>query len=196
MSRRAGLDPQRVITAAAELTDAEGVDALTLANLARRLNVRIPSLYNHVAGLEGLHRELAILTLRELASALGQATIGKAGDDAVFALTHAYRAYVRAHPGLYALLERIPAGSDEKLRQAEALPVEVALAVMSGYGLTGDDAIHAVRAVRSAVHGFVTIEMTGGFGLALSTDESFRRLIALLTRGLRDYSHAAQRARV
>lgn len=196
MSHRAGLDPERVVAAAAELIDAEGVDALTLAKLAERLSVRIPSLYNHVAGLEGLRHELALLALRGLASALGQAAIGKAGDEALFALANAYRAYVKAHPGLYALLVRIPAGSDEKLRQAEALPVQVALAVMSGYGLSGDDAIHAVRALRSAVHGFVTIETTGGFGLDLSTDESFQRLIALLARGLHDDSGVTQRERV
>lgn len=196
MSHRAGLDPQRVIAAAAELMDAEGVDALTLAKLAERLGVRIPSLYNHVAGLDGLRHELALLALHGLADALGRAAIGKSGDEAVFALANAYRAYVKTHPGLYALLLRIPAGSDERLRQAEALPVEIALAVMSGYGLTGDDAIHAVRALRSALHGFVSFEMSGGFGMDLSIDESFQRLIGLLARGLRGHSRAAHRARV
>ena len=58
------------------------------------------------------------------------------------------------------------------------------LAVLRGYGLDGDDAIHAVRIVRAALHGFVALEIGGGFGLPLALDETFERLIAVLDRGL------------
>lgn len=196
MTRRAGLDTRLVIDAAADLVDAEGVDALTLAKLAERLDVRIPSLYNHVAGLAGLRRALALRAIRGLADALARAAVGKASDAAVFAMADAYRAYEKAHPGLYAMAQRIPAGLDEEMRKAESAPVEVVLAVLDGYGLSGEDAIHAVRAIRSAIHGFLTLEATGGFGLNVSTDESFHRLIALLVRGLREQSADAHRSRV
>ncbi len=57
---------------AAALADAEGLAALTLARLAARFGVRAPSLYNHVSGLEALHRELALLGLRELGERLAR----------------------------------------------------------------------------------------------------------------------------
>jgi hypothetical protein len=38
--------------------------------------------------------------------------------------------------------------------------------------------------VRAALHGFVTLESSAGFGLPLSLDESFERLVAMLDRGL------------
>ena len=62
--------------------------------------------------------------------------------------------------------------------------MQVGLAVMASLGLQGDDAIHAVRGLRSVVHGFATLEVAGGFGMPLDCDESFRRLIAALIRGL------------
>ncbi len=37
-----------------------------MADLAERLEIRVPSLYNHVQGMEGLRRELALLGMREL----------------------------------------------------------------------------------------------------------------------------------
>jgi len=186
MAHRAGLDTQRVVAAAAELIDSAGVDALTLAALAERLHVRIPSLYNHITGLDGLRRELALLAMRGLAEALGRATIGKSGDAAIFALGNAYRGYATSHSGLYAMLQRVPPNADDDVRAVSFAPVEVTLAVLAGFGLEGDEAIHSTRALRSALHGFVLLEMAGGFALNVSVDESFARLLAMLARGLRN----------
>jgi hypothetical protein len=61
--------------------------------------------------------------------------------------------------------------------------VRIVLLIIGSFGLQGDEAIHAVRGLRSLVHGFATLEVAGGFGLALNCDESFRRLIDALLRG-------------
>jgi hypothetical protein len=66
----------------------------------------------------------------------------------------------------------------------------VLLAILRGYGLEGDDAIHAARAVRSALHGFVALEAGGGFGIPVELDESFDRMVAALARGLSDSGRA------
>lgn len=181
---RAGLDTDAVVRAAAALVDAEGSDRLTLARLARRLNVRIPSLYNHIAGLEGLRRALTLHTLRHFTEALGRAASGRHGDEALGALADAYRAFVKAHPGLYSLVTRASTADDAELGAAQRAPVAVVLAVLADYGLDGEEAIHAVRAVRSAIHGFVSLEIAGGFGLPIDLDESFRRLVRLCLDGL------------
>ena len=106
MPPKAGLDHAAVVQAAAALADTAGIDQLTLADLAVRLGVRTPSLYNHVAGLPGLHRDLALLGTRELCARLSRVAIGKSGDAAVQALCQAYRAFVNERPGLYAATVR------------------------------------------------------------------------------------------
>lgn len=186
MSRRRRLDRGGVVEAAARLVDQEGVDALSLARLSRELGVQPPSLYNHVEGLGGLMRELALLNLRQMARALTAAAIGKAGPEAVMAVAQAYRDYIKAHPGVYMAGLRYAAGQpgDQELHDLEQQVVDVALAVVASFGLTGDDALHAVRGLRSVVHGFATLEIAGGFGLSLDCDESFRRLVQIFYRGL------------
>jgi AcrR family transcriptional regulator len=174
-----------VVTAAARLADAEGVEAVTFARLAAILGVKPPSLYNHVAGQEGLRRELALSGVLELTRRLGRAAVGRAGDAAMVAIAHAYRDFARAHPGLYAASLRAPDHTDVELAEASTELVGVVLAVLAGYGLDGDDALHAVRALRSVLHGFVSLEALGGFGLPLDLDESFRRLIGGFIVGLR-----------
>jgi len=64
MAARVGLDRVGVIKAAAALSDAAGGREVSLVELAAQLGVRTPSLYHHVAGQDGLRRELALLGLR------------------------------------------------------------------------------------------------------------------------------------
>jgi hypothetical protein len=44
--------------------------------------------------------------------------------------------------------------------------------------------VHAVRTVRAAVRGFVTLHQDGGFALAVSVPDSWEWMLALLDRGL------------
>ena len=183
---RAGLNTAAVVAAAAEIADAEGLDRLTLARVAAAAGVRTPSLYNHVESLDDVRRRVALLALRDLADALRDAAVGRAGDDALAAMADAYRAYARRHPGRYAATQRAPAEGDEAMRAAAKGAVDVVLAILRGYGLEGDDAIHAARAVRSALHGFVALEAGGGFGIPVDLDESYARMVRALARGLRE----------
>lgn len=187
MSPRAGLDQAKVVQAAADLVNAEGPGALSLGRLAAKLGVQTPSLYNHIDGLPGLQRELAIMNVRLLGIWLGKAAIGKAGPQALMAVAQAYRAYIKEFPGLYQVSlgasgNREPA--DAELAQGEERVVQIVLAVMASFGLEGEDALHAVRGLRSVVHGFATLEIAGGFGMPLDCDESFRRLVEMLIHGI------------
>jgi AcrR family transcriptional regulator len=177
---RVGLDREAVVTAAAELADREGVEGLTLTRLAAILGVRTPSLYAHVGGLDDLRRAVAATGADGLAAALAEAATGRAGGDALHALARAYRSWALEHRGRYAELQRARDRDDESAGRL----VGVVLAVLRGYGLEGDDAIHAARTVRAALHGFVSLEAEGGFGMPLDLDESFDRLVTALDRGL------------
>jgi len=181
---RAGLDPDAVVTAAAALADSHGLESLTLSRLAERLGVRPPSLYAHVAGLEDVRGRLAARGARELAGRLQAAAAGRARGDALAAVAEAYAAYAREHPGTYAALQRAPAADDEQGAAAAAQLLEVVTAVLRGYGLEDDDAVHAVRILRAALHGFVSLEAAGGFEMPVDLDETFARLVALLDAGL------------
>jgi AcrR family transcriptional regulator len=182
---RAGLTSESVVAAGAELADEQGLEGITLSALAGRLGVRPPSLYAHVEGLDDLRRRIAALGARQLAERLQAVAAGRAGGDALRAVAEAYRAYARDHPGAYAALQLAPARTEAAAEAAQRV-LAVVLAVLAGYGLEGDRALHAARAIRSALHGFVLLETGQGFGLPLLLDESFATLVAILDRGLRE----------
>ncbi|HEY2260090.1 MAG TPA: TetR-like C-terminal domain-containing protein [Solirubrobacteraceae bacterium] len=183
---RAGLDAEAVVTAAAELADTESLEAVTLARLAHRLGVRSPSLYGHIAGLDDLRRRLGARGARELAGALTVAAAGRSRLAALRAVAETYREYARSHPGTYAAMQRAPDDDSGEAASAGRELVAVIVAVLDGYALRGDEAIHAVRVVRAALHGFTLLESEGGFRLPISLEDSYQRLIGVLDRGLAD----------
>src|SRR5215470_6848721 len=147
MSHRAGLDQAIVVEAAAKLVDEEGIEQLTLGHLAERLGVRTPSLYNHVAGLPGLKRDLALYCLRDLLDRILRTTIGKSRAEAIVALANAYRAYARETPGRYALTLQAPGPGDQALQAIAQQLIDVLLAVLAPYRLSEEDTIHAIRSL-------------------------------------------------
>ena len=191
---RVGLDTATIAEAAAAILNTEGAEALTLNRLAQELGVKTPSLYNHIDGLAGLYRELALLNARSLGERFTQAAIGKSGAAALISVAEAYRAYIKESPGVY-LASLRSSGSqqpvDAELSAAEEQSLRVALAVIASFGLAGEEALHAARGLRSLVHGFATLEIAGGFGLPLSLDESFDRLLQMFVRALQAAGGAA-----
>ncbi|WP_420037741.1 WHG domain-containing protein [Streptomyces sp. cg28] len=189
---RAGLNTDRVVTEAAAMADELGPNQLTLAALAARLGVRQPSLYKHIGGLGDLEQRIAVLAKAELADVLSQAAVGRARADALFAVAHAYRTWALEHSGRYQAAQQPPAPGDADDEAASTRAVQVLAAVMGGYGLTGDDAIDAIRSFRASLHGFVSLESGGAFALPTSVDRSFDRLVHAIEVALAGWSDASE----
>lgn len=181
---RAGLSAEKLVAAAGDMADRDGLESVSLSALADQLGVRVPSLYKHVAGLDDLRRRLAADGTAGLLAALRRGVRGKQGRAALIAVGTAYRRYARAHPGRYQALQRAPRPGDEHVDDAARI-VELLSDVLAGYGISGPHAVHAVRGLRSTLHGFVDLERVGGFGMPASVSASFTALLDTLDRGLR-----------
>ena len=189
----AGLNSSRVVEEAERIADEVGLPRLTLTLLAERLNVRQPSLYKHIDGMPGLQHSIAVRGKKELAEILGRAAVGRARRDAVVAIAHAYRRWALEHPGRYAAAQPAPIPGDDDDEAASRAVVGVLVDVLAGYDLSGDDVIDAIRFVRAALHGFVTLEApaAGAFALPVDIDRSFDRLVQAVVNALAEWDRAA-----
>lgn len=185
MSPRAGLDTRTLVLAAAELADEQGVEEVTLAALAAKLGVRSPSLYNHVNGLKGLRTLLAIYGLEELQTAMEASLEGVSGDAAVHAMSRAYVEFARQHPGLYETTLRAPEAGNTALEKASEQILSLIISVLGGYELGETGELHAVRGLRSILHGFASLKNQGAFGMPLDLEDTLTRLINTYLAGIR-----------
>jgi AcrR family transcriptional regulator len=192
---RAGLSADVIVREAARVVDELGGDRLTMAELAKRFGVAQPSLYKHVNGLGGLQRLLAVKVAGAVGDALRRAATGKSGPDALRAIAHAYRDYARAHPGRYTYILRAPGPGDRDFEAAADEILSVLNAIFSAYDITDDDAVDAARFVRSTLHGFVSLELGGGFAMPQPIDHSFERLIRATDNALTTWSVSPARPR-
>lgn len=159
---RAGLSSERVAAAGADLADEIGLEAATLSELARRLDVRVASLYSHVRSSQDLRTGIALVALEDLAERVAAALAGRSRTEALSALGHLYRDYAREHPGRYeATLVRL----DTETADASAgrRISQMTRAALRGYELSPTDETHAVRLLGSVFHGYISLEGAGGF---------------------------------
>ncbi|WP_127530502.1 TetR-like C-terminal domain-containing protein [Paenibacillus kobensis] len=188
MSPRVGLDHGIIVRAAAAIADESGLSAVTLATLAQQLNVRSPSLYNHVDGLPGVMAMLTLHGLQQLLHTI-ESSVQPIQDEAeaVLPLAEAYAAFALGHPGLYEATQR-PQGAD----QPEAADVSkrivelVSRLIRHHMPNTADEAsvIHAVRGFRSLLHGFTSLSNSGGFGMPYSKNQSFQYMVRAYLAGI------------
>ncbi|MGP3987816.1 TetR/AcrR family transcriptional regulator [Streptomyces sp. 3N207] len=184
---RAGLTTERLTRAGAELADEVGFDQVTVSALARRFDVKVASLYSHLKNSQDLKTKIALLALEELADRAADALAGRAGKDALTAFANVYRDYAREHPGRYAAaqtrLDPETAAAGAGVRHAQ-----MTRAILRGYHLTEPDQTHAVRMLGSVFHGYVSLEMGGGFShSAPDTEETWARMLDALDALLRNW---------
>ena len=159
---RAGVTVDRLTRAGAELADEVGFDQVTVSALARRFDVKVASLYSHVTNSQDLKTRIALLALEELADRGAAALAGRAGKDALAALADVYRDYAREHPGRYAAAQ-LRLDPETAAASAGGATPQMTRAVLRGYDLTEPDQTHAVRLLGSVFHGYVSLELAGGF---------------------------------
>ena len=189
MGRKLGLTLDQVVAAAAEIADRDGLDTLSLASVASTLGVRSPSLYNHVDGLAGLRRQLSIHASSLLTAELADSIDGLESTPALRAIAEQLRSFAHRHPGLYdSFLPAPTPQQDPELAAALAQPVGVVGSVLAEMGVDPTGMIPLIRALRASVHGFVQLELRGGFGLPDDIDDSFTTTVDLVIDAIATHS--------
>jgi AcrR family transcriptional regulator len=178
------LSRDTIINAALTFLDREGWDHLTINALAAQLGTKGPSLYNHVDSLEDLRRTVRMRVIGDIISMLGRVAEGRSRDDAVLVMAGAYRSYAHHHPGRYSAFTRMPLGGDDpEYTAATRAAAEPVIAVLTSYGLGGEDAFYAALEFWAALHGFVLLEMTGVMS-EIDVDGVFSDMVLRLATGM------------
>ncbi|MBQ8508390.1 MAG: TetR/AcrR family transcriptional regulator [Clostridia bacterium] len=187
---RKGLTKTAIVDAAIALIEEQGNRAFSLNELARCLAVRPASLYNHFENMEVLTGAVGFRIAEMIRRSELDAIAGMHGDEALFALCDAYRAFAREHMDLYKVIMGMQKDKNACTETACGEMIEPILLVLSDYGLTESDKMHWQRILRAMMHGFITHEYAGGFRhYPADHNETYRMAIQMVALGI----HTAQK---
>jgi len=188
---RAGLSPDVLVTAAADLADEIGFENVTIGVVARRFGVREPSLYSHIRNANDLRVRVAARALGELADRLSEALAGRSGRDALLAFAAAYRDYAKKCPGRFAAA-RMPLPLDSPAADAARRHSDLTRALLRGYALGEPAETDAVRLLGATILGFVTLEAAGSYlHNPRTADASWNAAFEALDMALRNWPETA-----
>ncbi|MFE9095396.1 TetR/AcrR family transcriptional regulator [Streptomyces sp. NPDC007264] len=169
-----------IVTAARELAEAEGWDAVTTRRLAAEIEYSQPVLYSHFKGKAAIMTAVAVQGFTEMAAELRAARTAADGTrEALAAVGAAYTAFARRQPALYDAMfthtvelpfatpqapSALREGFTELLRAVEPVVAE------------GEDPGLLTETYWAGLHGLVTLMRSGRLPA-----EAHERRLALLT---------------
>jgi AcrR family transcriptional regulator len=175
-----------IVAAARSLLEEEGLDAVTMANVADRVGVRPPSLYKHVRDRGALIAAVADDAARELGLVMNEAVESVPGEGASARLLRAalaFRALAGRSPRSVSLVFAGLGGSLQPSVEAAAIAARPLLEVSAE--LAGQNrALIAARALTAFAYGFCAMEHAGAFRFGGDIDAAFHGGIEALIGGL------------
>ena len=147
---------QRILTAALEIIDRDGIDALSMRRLGKALDRDPMTLYRHAPNKAALLDAVAENVLEQL-------EVDTDDGDWVTQLREVARGFRRLaldHPHVVPLLVTRPLATPLGLRPLGTLrPLEDILTLLTRAGFTATDALHVYRALFGFLHGHVLSEL-------------------------------------
>lgn len=181
---RAKLSLANILVAATELGDQRGLYQLELKEIAQELQIKTPSLYNHITGIKGLYEHLAIKALDDLHEHLISSVLGVSGEEAMSALAKAYLQFGTENPTLYQAIENPKLQETEVISEKKAKILKLVQQLLKPYHFSEDQELHIIRIFRSYLHGFVNLNGGKLYQICLDLNESFELGFQALLIGL------------
>ncbi len=174
-----GLTKEIIVAEAVAYIESTGQPVVSLHELARRLGIKPPSLYNHIQNTKELQYEIFQYAMDTFVANQKAATENKRKDEAVKAFAEAYHSFATEHKGLYRLIMSIPSEEDDRAKELAIPLLDTVVEILSDYGLTEETIAHWQRVFRAILHGFISEEDLGYFYYYKSIDLKKSRDIAV-----------------
>lgn len=174
-----GLNKERIIAEAVAIIEESGNSTVSLHELARRLEIKTPSLYNHIKNTKDLQHEVFKYAIDKFVANQNAATSGKHKDEAVKAFAEAYYKFAAQNKGLYRLIMSMPLDNDDTEKELAVPLLKTVMVLLSDYGLSDEAIAHWQRVLRAILHGFISQEDLGYFYYYQDIDLKKSRDIAI-----------------
>jgi Transcriptional regulator len=166
-----GVTRAAVIQVASEIADQNGLNNVSLKAVAEKLNIRTPSLYNHITSLDDLLRDVAHTGMKSMNDSMLQASIGNAGDAAITTISIAYLEFMMEHPGVYETIQWATWHGNEETKQIFGNYQSFLTTLILSCGFEKQFSNEILDLVMAVLHGYTTLQL----GFALNNPEESKK---------------------
>ncbi|EMF0583320.1 TetR/AcrR family transcriptional regulator [Enterococcus faecium] len=161
--KKRNLSQEKIIDCFRELAEEMDVQQITFQHLAKRLDIKAPSLYNHFKNIRDVKTALTAKLLQELNDQLRRALVGKSGQEALQIYAETYRSFAFSNQAVYELLISVPHTNEAVLLDGIHETNQIILQIFEAFQLTKEEKVHRSRELRSMIHGYLSLRFLGYF---------------------------------
>ncbi|WP_345239347.1 TetR/AcrR family transcriptional regulator [Pontibacillus salipaludis] len=189
MTPRPGLNQDMIVDRALQLAEEGGLSTVTMANLARSFSIKPPSLYNHFRNLHEIKQSMALKAQDMLYDHLKK-SVNKEVEpvERLQEMAKHYVTFANRYPGIYEASLIAPDLNEGVYQNGEEPLVQLLQKYLEPFSLPDRETIHAIRGLRSLLHGLVDLHKKEGFKLGIEIEESRIYLVEAFLKGI-EWNH-------
>lgn len=175
---------ETIIETARMLIERDGIEYLSLGNVASELGIKAPSLYRHIKSKSALLQAVIEHTYLSLFSAFDEALENAGADPAeqLLKLVHAQYSFAHANPNTYMLAY---AAQNPELRADPQMLLERAITIQKiVVQISGEEkSLPALRGLLAIAHGYIMLELNGQFQRGGDLSLTFEEIVKAYLQG-------------
>jgi AcrR family transcriptional regulator len=179
VAKKRNLTKEKIVAAARELAGEIGMQQVNFQNLADKLAISYPSLYNHFKNMGAVKKAMTAQLIAELNERLRRVLVGKSMAQAIKIYAVEYEQFASENQAVYEVLINVPKTQDELLIDAMHETNDIFIQILENYELNAVERTNKSREFRSLIHGYISLRSLGYFTKVslVSAEESYRMMI-------------------
>ncbi len=179
------ISEELIIETSAHISNEIGLDNLSLKIVAEELNIKPPSLYNHISGLDNIKEKLMIYGWKQIENKMIDSAVGVAGYEALKNMCYAFYDYATNNKGVFAAMLWYNKYETQENNNSTVRLFELLFKVMKALDISEDNINHSIRTLRGFLEGFSLLVNNNAFGNPISIKESFDLSLEIIMNGIK-----------
>ena len=174
---RNSISDELIIETSARLSNKVGLDNLSLKMIAEELDIKSPSLYNHISSLDDIKEKLMIYGWKELGEKAIDSAVGVSGYDALRKMCYAFYDYTINNKGVFQAMLWYNKFKNDEMANATTKLFSILHKILEPLNISSD--------IRSFLEGFSLLVNNNSFGNPISIKESFDLSLDIIINGIK-----------
>ena len=179
------INDELIVETSAGIANKIGLNNLSLKIIAEELNIKSPSLYNHINSLEEIKQRLMVYGWKQMEEKMLDSAIGVSGYEALKNMCYAFYDYAINNKGVFTAMLWYNKYESVDKEKATTKLFNMIFKVMKPLDISDDNINHIIRTLRSFLEGFSLLVNNNSFGNPVSIKESFDLSLEIIMNGIK-----------